>query len=143
MVQQWLAEATNAVEVLPPPDDATRDLALLATQVTTRSPMGAVIYESGGILVDYGWLRILGSGHPRLPRSLPEWNFKRTFFPTLAMHRHFYWSQMMQLAASLQLMAVDLVWNKARCAILHPTRLIGNAWNLVIRNFSFGVLVAT
>ncbi|MCY0910389.1 DUF2625 domain-containing protein [Massilia antarctica] len=79
VVQQWLAEATNFVEVLPPPDDATRDLALLDTQVTTRSPMGAVIYESGGILVDHGWLRILASGHPRLPRSLPEWNFKRTF----------------------------------------------------------------
>jgi hypothetical protein len=41
--------------------------------------MGAVIYESGGILVDHGWLRILGSGHPRLPRSLPEWNARRAF----------------------------------------------------------------
>jgi hypothetical protein len=79
MVQQWLAEATNYVEVLPPPDDAERALALLDIQVTTRSPMGAVIYESGGILVDHGWLRILGSGHPRLPRSLSEWNFKRSF----------------------------------------------------------------
>ena len=36
--------------------------------------MGAVIFETGGILIDEGWLRILGSGHPRLPRSLPDWN---------------------------------------------------------------------
>ena len=43
LVQQWLAEATNHVEVLPPIDDATRERALLETQVTTRSPMGAVI----------------------------------------------------------------------------------------------------
>jgi len=79
LVQQWVAEAANSVEVLPPPDDVTREKVLLDTQVTTRSPMGAIIYESGGILVDLGWLRILGSGHPRLPRSLPAWNFERSF----------------------------------------------------------------
>jgi len=78
LVQQWLAEATNHVEVLPPADNATRERALLDTQVTTRSPMGAVIYESGGILVDHGWLRILGAGHTRLPRSLPAWNLTRS-----------------------------------------------------------------
>lgn len=78
LVQQWVAEATNPVEVLLPPDDATRERALLDAQVTTRAPMGAIIYESGGIFVDHGWLRILGSSHPRLPRSLPDWNFKRS-----------------------------------------------------------------
>lgn len=77
-VQQWLAEAVNQVEVLPPPDNGSRERALLDTQVTTRSPMGAIIYESGGILVDHGWIRILGSGHSRLPRSLPDWNIKRS-----------------------------------------------------------------
>jgi len=40
--------------------------------------MGAIIYETGGILIDSGWLRILGSGHPRLPRTLPGWNAVRT-----------------------------------------------------------------
>jgi len=79
LVQQWVAEATNPVEVLPRPDDKVRETALVAIQVTTRSPMGAVIYETGGILVDHGWLRILGSGHPRLPRTLPAWNFGRSF----------------------------------------------------------------
>ena len=79
LVQKWIAEARNPVEVLPPPDDASREKALVNAQVTTWSPMGAIIYETGGILVDHGWLRILGSGHPRLPRSLPEWNFGRTF----------------------------------------------------------------
>jgi hypothetical protein len=78
VVQRWIAEATNPVEVLPPPDGATREKALVGTQVTTRSPMGAIIYESGGLLIDHGWLRILGSGHPRLPRSLPDWNFGRS-----------------------------------------------------------------
>jgi len=73
MVQELISAATNHVEVLPP-DQNTRGEALVQTQVSTRSPMGAVIYETGGILVDHQWLRILGSGHPRLPRSLPAWN---------------------------------------------------------------------
>jgi hypothetical protein len=79
LVQEWIAEAKNPVEVLAPPNDALRETALVHTQVTTRSPMGAVIYETGGIFVDYGWIRILGSGHPRLPRSAPDWNWKRSF----------------------------------------------------------------
>jgi hypothetical protein len=41
--------------------------------------MGAVVYETGGLLIDGGWLRILGSGHPRLPRTLSGWNKGRTW----------------------------------------------------------------
>jgi hypothetical protein len=73
IVQEWIAEARNRVEVLPPREPDRGD-ALVALQITTRSAMGAVIYESGGLLVDDGWLRILGSGNPKLPRSLPHWN---------------------------------------------------------------------
>lgn len=73
LVEEWIGEGTNHIEFLPAQDPA-RSEALVATQVTTRSPMGAIIYESGGILVDHGWLRILGSGHQRLNRSLPGWN---------------------------------------------------------------------
>jgi len=41
--------------------------------------MGAIIYESAGLMIDHGWLRILGSGnHPRLMRSLPDWNKGRS-----------------------------------------------------------------
>ncbi|RZJ86664.1 MAG: DUF2625 domain-containing protein [Hymenobacter sp.] len=72
-VTAWIKEAKNKVQVLPK-DEARADSALLAAQVTTRSPMGAVIYETGGILVDNGWLRILGSGCPRLDRDLMGWN---------------------------------------------------------------------
>jgi hypothetical protein len=77
VVLDWLQEATNPVEVLAAVE-GNREVALAATQVTTRSPMGAIVYETGGILVDYGWLRILDSGCERLPRSLPEWNKGRT-----------------------------------------------------------------
>ena len=77
-VQEWIADATKPVEVLPA-SEPDRSIALETMQVTTRSPMGAVVYETGGIVVDGGWLRILGSGHPRMPRSLPGGNKGRTW----------------------------------------------------------------
>ena len=73
-VQRWVSEAKHHVEILPAADHKQRQEALHAIQVTTRSPMGAIVYESGGIFVDHGWLRILGGGCERLPRSLPGWN---------------------------------------------------------------------
>lgn len=76
LVKSWIDDAKNSVEVLPA-RDPDRANALVATQVTTRSTMGAIIYETGGLLIDSGWIRILGSGHPRLPRSLPGWSTDR------------------------------------------------------------------
>ncbi len=76
LVADWIAKAVRPCEVLPP--SPTRGDILVQTQVTTRSPMGAVVYESGGLLIDHGWLRFLGSGHPRLQRTLPEWNDGRS-----------------------------------------------------------------
>lgn len=73
LVSEWIREAKNPVQVLPRnPERAAA--ALLAAQVTTRSPLGAVVYETGGILIDGGWLRILGSGSPTLDRTLMGWN---------------------------------------------------------------------
>jgi hypothetical protein len=72
-VSQWIREAKNKVEVLPR-QQAQADSSLLAAQVTTRSPMGAIIYETGGLLIDGGWLRVLGSGSLQLNRTLMGWN---------------------------------------------------------------------
>ena len=78
LVQEWIAEASVPVEVLPA-IPAARSIALHATQVTTRSPMGAIAYNAAGIFIDNGWLRVLGAGkHPRFHRSLPEWNQGRS-----------------------------------------------------------------
>jgi hypothetical protein len=79
-VQNWARAATNTVEVLPPDEDQ-RHQALVEMQVTTRSPMGAIVHHTGGLLIDKGWLRFLGSGHPNLPRSLPGWNQGRSTTP--------------------------------------------------------------
>lgn len=72
LVQDWIANSAVPCEILPP--SASRDEVLLGLQVTTRSPMGAIAHETGGLLIDDGWLRVLGSGHPRLSRDLVEWN---------------------------------------------------------------------
>jgi hypothetical protein len=73
LVREWIAKARNPVELLPS-DKADGERTLLALQVTSRSPMGAIAYETGGLLVDRGWLRILGAGCPRLSRGLADWN---------------------------------------------------------------------
>jgi hypothetical protein len=74
MVLEWIAAAEVTVEVLPV-DRRSADDALLATQVTTRSPLGAIVHHSAGIFVDNEWLRFLAAGgHPRFRRSLPSWN---------------------------------------------------------------------
>lgn len=73
MVLRWLATATRPVEVLDVAA-AVGEATLVALQVTSRSPMGALALHSGGLLVDQGWLRILGAGHPRIGEGLREWN---------------------------------------------------------------------
>jgi Protein of unknown function DUF2625 len=78
MIKQWIKEAKNPVQILPK-DSAAADSVLYQAQVTTRSPMGAIVYETGGILVDSGWIRILGSGSPQINRSLMSWNKGKSF----------------------------------------------------------------
>lgn len=78
LVQQWIGKAAVPVEVLLA-DTEAGEAALHAIQVTTRSPMGAIAHAAAGVLIDNGWLRVLGAGkHPRFQRSLPEWNEGRS-----------------------------------------------------------------
>ena len=77
-VTEWIKSAKNKVEILPVDNQKAKD-ALYKTQVTTRSPMGSIIYETGGILIDNGWIRILGSGSEKLKRILPDWNLGKGF----------------------------------------------------------------
>ena len=78
IIQKWMDSAKNKIEVLKCDTTKAKD-ALYKTQVTTRSPMGAIIYSTGGIIIDDGWIRILGSGCTRLDRSLPDWNKGKSF----------------------------------------------------------------
>lgn len=76
LLNQLVRDAEVQCELLPPGPE--RESALLYLQVTTRSMLGAFAYDTGGMLIDDGWLRLLGSGHPKLTRSLHEWNSPRT-----------------------------------------------------------------
>ncbi|WP_114938310.1 DUF2625 domain-containing protein [Mucilaginibacter endophyticus] len=78
LLQQEIAGAKNKVELLPV-NVGQNKVAIYQTQVTTHSYMGAVVYFTGGILIDHGWIRILGSGNQKLNRSLPGWNKGKTF----------------------------------------------------------------
>jgi hypothetical protein len=70
LLTKWLGDQTVDVQVLAVEADR-RDECLVALQVTLRSMLGAISYEVGGLLVDHGWLRLLGGGHGTLP-SLAE-----------------------------------------------------------------------
>jgi hypothetical protein len=73
LIQHWIISAPHPVEVLPV-SSPEAERALLTLQVTTRSPLGALAWETGGILIDHGWVRLLGTGSPRLSESLLSWN---------------------------------------------------------------------
>lgn len=76
LIRNWVRDAVNECVLLPPSPE--REEVLLQAQVTTRSIMGAIAYETGGILIDGGWLRFLGSGHSKFTRTLPGWNQGRS-----------------------------------------------------------------
>jgi hypothetical protein len=78
VLKQWIDSANNNVEVLPADSSKAKE-ALYKTQVTTRSIMGAIVYCTGGILIENGWIRILGSGCDRMQRTLPDWNKGKAF----------------------------------------------------------------
>jgi hypothetical protein len=72
-VEACIFEATHGVDVLPC-ERAAGEATLLAVQVSTRSPLGSIALRCGGLLVDQGWLRILGAGQARIGGGLIEWN---------------------------------------------------------------------
>lgn len=78
LVLSWAADPAAHPSRILPPDPDHRDAALLRLQVTTRSTLGAIVHESGGIALHDGWLRLLGSGRPSEAgdgaRSLTRWN---------------------------------------------------------------------
>jgi hypothetical protein len=71
--QSAWSEVAAAVSTAPYPlvvlpVDAERAAAELRTlEITTRSWLGAVVANTGGLTVDHGWLRVLGGGHAGLP----------------------------------------------------------------------------
>ena len=67
------SEVAAAIEAAPYPmeilsaDPTAASDCLTALGMTTKSWLGALVANSGGLVADHGWLRILGSGHTGLP----------------------------------------------------------------------------
>lgn len=68
-----LEGSTNAPVVLKASREAG-ERTLYHLQVSTKSYLGAVALEAGGILWDNGWVVLLGAGHPDVYGSLAGWN---------------------------------------------------------------------
>lgn len=73
LIRNWMKEANNHIEVLPV-SISKAERVLYDLQVTTKSTLGAIVYHTGGILVQQGWLRILGSGTNSFKRNISLWN---------------------------------------------------------------------
>jgi hypothetical protein len=70
-VTATMAAAPYPVKVLPA-DAAQAQGCLAALGITTGSWLGAVVANTGGVLIDHGWLRVLGYGHGGLPSVAVE-----------------------------------------------------------------------
>ncbi len=72
VVTEAIAEGGTECVVLPPDPDACR-ATLLQLQVTVRSLLGAVVLNTGGMVLHHGWLRVYGGSGGSMP-SVAEVN---------------------------------------------------------------------
>ncbi len=72
-ISKWISVSKTSIEVLPK-NPQRADSAILQSQITTFSVLGSVIHNCGGILIDHGFVRLLGSGCAEMNRSIPQWN---------------------------------------------------------------------
>ncbi len=70
-LQELFAASVAPLEVLPV-NDAEGRRSLLQTQVTARSALGSLVLNSGGMVVDGGWVRVFGGGSGSDDRDLPS-----------------------------------------------------------------------
>jgi hypothetical protein len=62
MINQWLSEGKVHYQILGTTKKQAEDT-LIKLQVTTKSTLGAIAYNTGGILFDNGWFRLLGAAN--------------------------------------------------------------------------------
>lgn len=78
LIQQWIAKSTRPVTVLSKSSQEIAEQTLVNLQATTRTTLGAIIYESGGLIIDNGWLKVFGGGHNEQIPALLTWNESKT-----------------------------------------------------------------
>jgi len=75
-IERWFRSARNRVEVLPA-DAERRAIIVHDLGIDADSTVAHVAMNIGGAFIDYGWFRLLGSGHPRMTLGLDVWNGAR------------------------------------------------------------------
>jgi len=68
LIQEWLADSTLDSRMVAASAEI-RDAALTALQVTVRSTLGGLVWNCGAILIDHGWIKLLGAGAGDLPAA--------------------------------------------------------------------------
>jgi hypothetical protein len=64
-LQDELRQTSVTIDIRPVDADRAQDT-LHRVQVTVGSRLGAMALHTGGLLVDHGWLRVLGGGDPSI-----------------------------------------------------------------------------
>nr|WP_258033037.1 DUF2625 domain-containing protein [Campylobacter concisus] len=78
-MEEWLKEDKNDYEILPRDEGRAQRASFFGFQVATRSPMGALVYGCGGIVIDGNWLRVLDSGCERIKHGIYGFNLGKSF----------------------------------------------------------------
>lgn len=73
--QKWIQESNRVIEILPA-DRTQGEKVFRQMNVTPGSLMGTLILETGGLFIDHGWLRFLGTGSEKMQKSILDWNAK-------------------------------------------------------------------
>ncbi|WP_440111468.1 DUF2625 family protein [Paenibacillus sp. QZ-Y1] len=73
-VKELLDNGSNPYSHVPAASRKAGEDTLYRLQVSTRSYLGTVAYETGGTLLDHGWITLLGSGGNGIYGSLASWN---------------------------------------------------------------------
>ncbi|MFM2135122.1 MAG: hypothetical protein RL021_522 [Bacteroidota bacterium] len=72
-IQKWFSMAKNDVELFEA-DTSRARFGINQNGIDLNSTLAAFIFHYGGMKVDHGWLRVLGSGCKEFERGLAEWN---------------------------------------------------------------------
>jgi hypothetical protein len=76
-IDGWINNPHNKVEVLPS-DTGRAKSCIFNININPTSSLAAMIWRTGGVLVDNGWVRILGAGSTKLDRSVFDWNKEKS-----------------------------------------------------------------
>ncbi|WP_017811987.1 DUF2625 family protein [Paenibacillus shenyangensis] len=79
-IVQLFAEGANTYTMWPA-DRSEGEETLRCLQVSTRSYLGAIAYEAGGICLDHGWITLLGAGSTEVYGDLRSWNGLQSQLP--------------------------------------------------------------